>query len=158
MMSAFESAWSFVKSNPNRQAFNELQDEVHPDARFDQGYSNTINLGTIDPQAYIYSRLARAKAGAQKRVHGPRGLRDAMQTARKDLRGPAWGGYAGVEDFRAKPSIKFGGDGFHSQNAERVGSVGRMARPHAVRLPAPEGTPQALLEALEHDEEQDRAY
>jgi hypothetical protein len=164
-MGAFESAWSLVKSNPNRTAFQDFYESRHPDVKPNEGYPSAErvgNLGTIDPQAYIYARMAQAKK-ALRRMYGPQALRAALGRERGQLRNhPLAGAMSGRrssdDDFRARPSGDWEGDGFHAIDEEMPGSVSRVPRPHAIREPAPPGTPQALLEAIEDEEEQARAY
>lgn len=164
-MGAFESAWSLLKANPNRTAFQDFYETRHPDVKPNEEWPSAErlrNYGTIDPQAYIYARMAQAKKNLQ-RMYGPASLRAALRTEASQLRnnslsGAMSGRRDSDDDFRSVAMGDWAGDGFRSLREGEVGSVSRMPRPNAMREPAPPGTPQALLEAIEYDEEQDRAY
>lgn len=138
-MTAFERAWSVLKSDPRSQAFQDLLEARHPDltegmTTYGEGTRRVMNLGTIDPRAILYSLLGRGLSRKNARVFQE--FDD--------------GGYGSdVDDFRSNEGFS---GGFTSQNPEKRGSVSRESRPVAYRQRAPEGTPQRLLEDLEERE------
>jgi len=152
-MGAFESAWSIVKANPNHQAFNRINSQVHPDTEERMNLANNMgsgahNLGTVDPNALIYALLAadyqrdfaRQRLGLGDSEHGPHtGLTSGLDlSARGDYEGPFFD--HGFKSKREKPS---------SEDYGGYGSVSRMPRPRARKQAAPKGSPHRVLEDLE---------
>ena len=139
-MSAFERAWSFLKSDPRSQAFQDLLETRHPDltegmTTYGEGTRRIMNLGTIDPRAILYSLRGRGMTSELARLM----LQENDE------------GYAIAEDVNDFRSNEGFSGGFAAQNPNLLGSVSRESRPVAYRQRAPEGTPQRLLEDIEGD-------
>ena len=139
-MSAFESAWNVLKSDPRMQAYGS---RGHPDLE-----GGTRNFGTIPPEVMLYALMARdAPRGSGIRPAGERSplkrerAHDKMRrlmTSQADEGAFTPGEAAAMRMRPATPAADYRDGnlalgGYRSADSDRPGSVSRTPRP----LPAP---------------------